>query len=208
MAIELKVGEVYGQLTVIGYEGKRKQIRFWICRCTCGVEKGISGYELRSGGTKSCGCLRIEFGKTHGLHKHPIRGSYYAARDRCTNKSVPNYKDYGGRGIEFRLGTFEEFIKRMLPTWVEGLSLDRKDNNGHYEYGNIRWATKAEQCSNTRRNRVITFQGRTMILTDWAREFGIEAKSMEWRINNWGIEKALTTEVNKSNQPKHRRNKQ
>ena len=205
MAIELELGTIYGQLTVLTYAGKRKQVRFWLCRCSCGVEKAISGYELRGGRTKSCGCTRYDVHKTHGMWKHPVRAAYYAARDRCCNKKMPQYKHWGGRGIEFRLGTLDEFIKHMLPSWKKGLSLDRRDNNGHYEYDNIRWATKQEQCCNTRRNHVIEFKGRIMILTDWAAELGIVPKSLEWRIKNWGIERALTTEVSKINQPKQRR---
>lgn len=73
-------------------------------------------------------------------------------------------------------------------------TLERIDNNGDYEPGNVRWATRAEQMRNTRANRNITFSGETMCLMDWAKRLGVSCSAMRGRFRRrWSIEKALTT---------------
>jgi hypothetical protein len=72
-----------------------------------------------------------------------------AAKQRCTNPNVKNYKDYGGRGIKFLL-TFEQFFDELGPR-PKNMTLDRKDNDGHYEPGNIWWATRSQQRINQRK---------------------------------------------------------
>ena len=74
---------------------------------------------------------------------------YKLAKSRCTNKNVPQFKDYGGRGIEFKFTSFEEFLEE-LGTRPLGYTLDRINNNGHYEKGNVRWATRKLQANNKR----------------------------------------------------------
>lgn len=75
--------------------------------------------------------------------------SYMMAKDRCRNHKSKKYKDYGGRGIEFRFNSFAEFFAHLGQKPTPLHSLDRIDNEGHYEMGNVRWATKSEQMSNT-----------------------------------------------------------
>jgi hypothetical protein len=77
------------------------------------------------------------------------KNSYYNARSRCTNPNFPNWENYGGRGIEFRFSSFEEFLGELGPR-PEGKTLDRINTNGHYEPGNVRWATPKEQQKNRR----------------------------------------------------------
>lgn len=71
------------------------------------------------------------------------------AKSRCRNQRLPSWPNYGGRGIEFRFNSFDEFYNHIGPRPV-GYTLDRIDNNGHYEIGNIRWATRSEQNLNKR----------------------------------------------------------
>jgi hypothetical protein len=73
-----------------------------------------------------------------------------SARQRCTNPNHVSYKNYGGRGIEFRFESFKEFIEEIGLRPSPELTLDRIDNDGHYEAGNVRWATRLEQNSNRR----------------------------------------------------------
>ena len=195
-----ETGNKYNMLTLIKNVGKNRHGKYvWECLCDCGNVCTIVGGDIRSGQARSCGCNKIK----HNNSFHPAYHSWCAAKKRCNHKEDKNYYRYGGRGIEFKLGTAQEFLKRMLPSWVEGTSIERIDNNGHYEYGNIRWATPKEQGRNRRTNVVIEFQGRKMILAEWARELGLSACCLSTRIKNWGIEKAITTPLN----IKHRRNK-
>ena len=98
-------------------------------------------------------------GESHWTYRHggavknrsvPEYRAYINAKTRCSNPNVPNYKYYGGRGIEFRFKTFEEFIKSVGLRPSAEHSLDRIDVNGHYEVGNLRWATRSEQQHNRR----------------------------------------------------------
>ena len=132
---------------------------------------------------------------THGLTMHPACRAYRSAKTRCTNKNIRNWNNYGGRGIEFRLGTIDEFISKMLPSWFKGATIDRIDNNGHYEYGNIRWATYAAQNRNRRNNVMITYYMVTLTLADWAKELSMDPKNFAKRIKAWGIERAITTPI-------------
>lgn len=81
--------------------------------------------------------------------------AYRNAKQRCTNVNHVAYKDYGERGIEFRFTSFEQFIRDIgpIPLPLSAHSLERIDNEGHYEPGNVRWATTIEQRSNQRRNQ-------------------------------------------------------
>lgn len=81
--------------------------------------------------------------------------------------------------------------------YQESLTLDRVDNNGNYEPSNCRWETHQNQCNNTRRNHLLTFNGETHTIAEWARIKGIRCDTLERRINasGWSVEKALTTEL-------------
>lgn len=117
---------------------------------------------------------------------------------RCTNPKAVGFKRYGGRGISVceRWLTFANFLEDMGER-PKGLFIERKDNNGNYEPGNCCWATKIEQARNTRRNRMLTFRGRTQPMCAWADEMNISQDNLENRINQmgWSVDKALTTPV-------------
>src|SRR5271157_3507636 len=78
--------------------------------------------------------------------------AYYDAGTRCRNPKAQEYKNYGARGIEFRFTSFQEFIEHIGPKPHPKMSLDRINNDGHYEIGNVRWATKREQSRNRRKS--------------------------------------------------------
>jgi len=180
-------GLTFGRLTVLSEsdlrtkDGKVK----WLCRCSCGIEKIISGKELRNGDSRSCGCLERETllkrNTKHGLSKTPEYHIWKAIKQRCCNIEDHAYKDYGGRGITMCdrwLNSFENFISDMGDK-PEGLfSIDRKDNDLGYSPDNCFWATKKEQGKNKRNNRWITHNGETKHLQGWADYFMIPVSTL------------------------------
>ena len=103
-----------------------------------------------------------------------------AARQRCNNPNDKRFPQYGGRGIEFRFNSFDHFILHIGPR-PEGMTLERIDNDGHYEEGNVRWATHSEQACNRSNTRKYTYQGKTMSCLGWANELGVPF----WTMHSW-----------------------
>lgn len=149
------VGNRYGRLKVLQLNGRDPQGRvLWLCHCDCGVLTTIRSTNLRSGNTASCSCIRRErSGRPveHGLTNTPTYTSYSGAKDRCNNPNNKRYRHYGGRGIEFRFQSLKAFCAE-LGIRPAGKTLDRINVNGHYEPGNVRWATIKEQNNNKRGN--------------------------------------------------------
>ena len=152
----------FGRWLVTGWCGKDASGNsLWHAVCNCGTAKVVLGHKLRIGESTSCGCLAIELAKvrstTHGMSFTPEWNSFHAAKKRCNPKfaHVKNYADWSGRGIEFRFTSFEEFYAEVGPRPEPKFdhSLERIDNDGHYEKGNVRWATKKQQARNRRCDR-------------------------------------------------------
>lgn len=126
--------------------------RFGLYKCHCGVEFRTQVQLIKSKHTKSCGCLIGKRGITHGLTKHRLFKMWTSMMARCYNLKAKNYSSYGGRGITVcdEWHNVEIFINDMYPSYVEGLTLDREDNDKGYSAFNCRWTTKAIQSRNTR----------------------------------------------------------
>lgn len=122
---------------------------------------------------------------------------------RCHDKNHISFSSYGARGIsvcEQWRHSIRSFLEDMGPC-PDGFSLERIDNNGNYCPENCKWASSHEQSNNRRTSRVISFEGKTMSMADWAREIGISTAILHYRITKMllPIEVALTIPVSRSN---------
>lgn len=140
--------------------------------------------------------MRERHGQTNP--KTPTYHTWQDMRDRCYNKNNKRYFRYGGRGITVCAGwknSFVNFLTDMGPK-VQGMTIERKDNNKGYSVQNCKWATYGEQNRNHSRNRLVTLGGETRCLVDWCDEFKLKYNTILYRIiRGWSPEKALTTEI-------------
>lgn len=131
-----------------------------------------------------------------GTRLHIIYGRMW---NRCTNPNASNWEYYGGRGIAVceRWRIFDNFLADMARSYEDGMTIERIDPNGPYSPENCRWATQVQKSNNTRRNRWVTFQGRTLTIAQWAAETGIGYFTLRQRllIRGWPPERALTAPV-------------
>lgn len=190
------LGLKFGRLTILSFVGMNKhRMDMWMCKCECGKAVITRGLSIRSGHTESCGCLK----KKHGLSNTRTQYSWSDMKRRCTQKYHYQYKNYGAKGIRVckRWLKFQNFVDDM-GIRPEGTSLDRKDGKKGYSPNNCRWATPKEQILNRSITRWITFRGKTLCLSDWARTLGISSFALHWRIDigKWPMKDALTRRGN------------
>ena len=117
-------------------------------------------------------------------------------KSRCLQRTNRGYKNYGGRGIRVCdrwIESFAAFLEDVGPKPGPKYSIDRIDNDGNYEPGNVRWATRIQQARNTRRNRMVTHDGKTLSLTEWAEIYGIPYHRLHSRVvkRGWPLDKAV-----------------
>lgn len=207
------VGQRFGRLVVVEETDRRQGRRIiYKCKCDCGNHVYVSSDSLKSGHTKSCGCLMRETSKntliTHGKSKERLYTVWSGVKARCYNKNHVSYKNYGLRGIsmceEWR-NDYEAFRE-----WSEAngydceaasgeCTLDRIDVNGNYEPSNCRWVSAMEQANNTRRNVKMMLFGEEYTISEASREFGIKYSNLQWRkYDGWpdeSIEKYIESQT-------------
>jgi hypothetical protein len=200
-------GRVYGRLTVIGPGVRVKNRAHWLCRCECGVESYKRAETLKNGQTRSCGCLRVETTTknktTHGMARVGDRRSpeykvWASMKNRCADPKSQRWASYGGRGIRVCdrwLHSFENFYADMGARPSARHQIDRKDNDGPYSPDNCHWVTPLANANNKARSRLIEFGGRSMSMSQWAREVGLDSHALAYRLDRagWSVEKSLTT---------------
>lgn len=162
------LGQKWGRLFVVSYEGIHNHKATWRCLCDCGAETIVEGKKLRRGHTRSCGCLKREVsaarqfkhGHTYVLGNKRLSMNVYTReyrawmnlKQRVLNPNSEDYNNYGARGIticERWLNSFSDFYVDMGPC-PEGLEIDRINVNGNYEPSNCRWTTELIQARNRR----------------------------------------------------------
>lgn len=155
----------FGRLTAIRRVGSKQGGALWLCRCSCGNFTEVTARSLRSGNTRSCGCIHKEqlvrrnrASAKHGYSdKERLYNIWHAMRQRCYDPNRKDYPNYGGRGISvcFEWGDYEAFRSwAMANGYADHLSIDRIDVNGNYCPENCRWVDAKTQARNRRTDNV------------------------------------------------------
>lgn len=207
MRLNNLAGERFGRWLVLRRHGDARPVR-WECQCECGSVGIVTGCNLRTGHSKSCGCLKREVSrrvaagwtKTHGKSKSRTFRIWKNAIYRCHTESCPQFNRYGGRGIkvcqQWR-DSFECFLIDMGEPPSPNHTLDRIDNDGDYCPANCRWATQGQQLRNRGGYNVyLEHDGHRLTVSEWAERLGIHHGTLRKRIQmGWSAEKTLTTRV-------------
>ena len=206
-------GQKFGRLTVVSLDKNIKGKIYWLCKCDCGKIVSVLRSSLTSGNTKSCGCYKRNLDKKrfrkHGMTNTRIYRIWSGMKKRCNNPKDSNYNFYGGRNIKVCEDWEKNFINfynwAMANGYKEDLTIDRINNNGNYEPSNCRWITQAEQTRNERSNVRITIDGKTKLLSEWARESGIDRRTIAKRIRLGWQKDELLNQVDKNHKNKRTR---
>lgn len=201
--MKILTGQTFGKLLVIAYLGDRTykstttRHRMWLCVCDCGKTSVALANNLSRGVTKSCGCGSGKW--THGMSRSKGGRRLYSVWCSMWSRCRSNNPGYGGRGITVcdRWRSFENFYADMGPR-PEGLTLERKDVNGHYCPENCIWADRVTQSNNTTKTRYINYNGQRLPLAIVHRHATtpITLGAFWIRIRNgWSVERALRQPV-------------
>lgn len=206
------VGKRFGRLTVLGYTGvARNGHKQVTCQCDCGLFTHVMPTSLRSGATTSCSCMQsekliarnkamVKHGDARGYKVTPEYRAWAAMISRCHSSTHAAYSLYGGRGItvcERWRSSFQDFLADVGRRPSRRHSLDRTNNDGNYEPGNVRWALPEEQVRNRRVTLRYLWKGEWLTIGEIATSTGISQDLLQQRIGkfHWTVEEAVTTPV-------------
>ncbi|MEX0314726.1 MAG: hypothetical protein AB3N18_11155 [Allomuricauda sp.] len=201
--INIASGTKFNRWTVLKECPKVSRRTKFLCKCECGTIRSVASHSLISGGSKSCGCLSSEITRKrnfiHGLSNSKLFFVWSSMKQRCQSQTDLGYVNYGGRGIKVCAEwiEFKPFYDWAIKNgYREGLTLDRINNNGHYEPSNCRWTTRKVQNYNKRDNRILTYNGKRLFLSEWAKELNITVSGLINRLKKHPIEIALSNSKN------------
>lgn len=208
------LGARFGRLMVVGATERRGDFRHVPCVCDCGADCPPRLAALAAGGVLSCGCLQREKARALAQVRRDARAAKPAppaARrrrapeiqawrgmlNRCYRTKTRNYHRYGGRGIavcERWRNSFEAFVADMGRRPSPLHSLDRINNDGNYEPGNVRWATMQQQQRNRSTGRIVEIDGERLSIVEWSERSGVRADRIKLRLNRGWSQKAAVFE--------------
>lgn len=200
MRFEDLTGKRFNKLVVIKRIKRNSRQTYWECKCDCGNLTFTTSAHLKAGHTKSCGCLQKQTVKnvmmTHGLTYTKLFKVWRGIKDRTLNRNDKHYKNYGGRGIKIcdEWKEFKQFYEWANNNgYIEGLTIDRIDNNGNYEPSNCRWVNMKIQQNNRSNNYYISYNGETHTLQQWSEILGIKYSTLYMRLTkyHWSIERCF-----------------
>lgn len=189
------IGKRFSRLFVIDGCAKFGRSDYYNCVCDCGNKVVVKRHKLKTRHTQSCGCLQKERAKeantVHGMSKNtPEYGIWKAMKRRCLSEDDEAYHNYGGRGIKINqlwVDSFEDFFKYVGNRPSIRHSIDRIENNGNYDVGNVRWATKKEQAQNRSTSVWIEYNHMKMVQKDWADYLGVSPQRIDYLLNHKGM---------------------
>ena len=192
------VGQKFSRLEVIRHlkpHEREHKNRQWLCRCDCGNLVQVNGSKLKTGHTRSCGCLCVEFARTiNHKYKHSYKklySVYKAMLDRCYNPKSREYHNYGGRGItvyEDWKNDYDAFAEWALSTGYDlnakhgDCTLDREDVDKSYTPDNCRWVTNQVQQNNRRDCIYAEYQGERHTCMEWSKILGMTYQKVHYHL--------------------------
>lgn len=210
-------GLSFGRLTISRRAPDIRGVAAWWCTCECGITRAYTGCAIRRGRTKICECIvpkqrRANAAAPRNRHRATWI-SWECMLNRCYRVDGPDYHRYGARGIRvceawrvpvaagggLLLASHKDRFLQFLSDMGErpqGMTLDRVDNMADYAKANCRWADPMQQGRNKRNNRLLTHDGQTLTVSQWAEMTGIGVYALHSRLwKGWPVERALTAPV-------------
>lgn len=182
---DLQPGDSFGRWTVIRKAKRRGHSPYVLCKCSCGIEREVASYSIRTGASTQCKkCSMTAVIAVHTTHGDYGSREYRAWIAMLQRKKRSPYYLYVSVSDEWKgVDGFSNFLAHMGRKPSPAHELDRIDNLGNYEPGNVRWATRKQQMRNTSYNVLITFDGRTQCMAAWAEELGVLYRVMQRRMS-------------------------
>lgn len=189
----ISTGDKFGMWTILGEDVPYKdKYRRFVCVNPEGVKRSVRMCHLTSGA--STGVIHNPK-KTHGLSKTPIWYAWQNMKTRCRNSNRNTWARYGGRGIKYSESweMFESFMQDMGPSFKEGMSLERIDNNDGYSKENCTWIDVSRQANNRNTTRWYFYNGKKLSMKELAKETGINYWTLRTRLDSGKtLEDAIT----------------